>query len=50
MSKDHRNRSIPFFAAGAAFFLIGLTGPRILIFVGVAFWIIGLNLLRPPRE
>ena len=50
MTKDHRKRALPFIAAGAAFMLIGSTGPRVLILVGVVFWVIGLSMLRPPRE
>jgi hypothetical protein len=50
MSKDHRRRSLPFFALGVAFFVIGVAGSRTFIFVGVAFWLIGLFMLRPPRR
>lgn len=50
MTKDHRKRALPFIAVGMAFFLIGVTGPRVLIFVGVVFWVIGLRMLLPPRE
>ena len=50
MSKDHRKRALPFIAAGAAFMLIGSTGPRVFILVGVVFWVIGLRMLLPPRR
>jgi hypothetical protein len=48
--KDHRKRSLPFIALGAAFFAIGLTGQRTFLAVGVAFWVVGLVLLIPPRR
>ena len=50
MANDHRKRSLPFFALGAAFFVIGLTSSRTFLFVGLAFWLIGLMKLRPPRR
>lgn len=50
MANDHRRRALPFIAAGAAFMLIGSTGPRVLILVGVIFWVVGLSMLRPPRR
>ncbi|HZT59723.1 MAG TPA: hypothetical protein VFA21_14025 [Pyrinomonadaceae bacterium] len=50
MSKDRRRRSLPFFVLGAAFFAIGMSGHRSLLFVGLTFWLIGLMMLRRARR
>jgi hypothetical protein len=50
MSKDHRKRAIPFIVLGMALVVIGSAGQRILILIGVVFWIIGLRMLVPPRR
>ncbi|HST52559.1 MAG TPA: hypothetical protein VLJ61_11165 [Pyrinomonadaceae bacterium] len=50
MPKDKRRRSLPFFALGAAFFAIGIAGHRTFIFVGLAFWLIALAMLRRTRR
>ena len=43
-------RGIPFIALGTAFLGIGIAGQRNFIYVGIAFLIIGLLLLRRWRR
>ncbi|HWW77752.1 MAG TPA: hypothetical protein VNZ44_20275 [Pyrinomonadaceae bacterium] len=50
---EHRARALPLIALGIALFAIGLTGHRSLFWVGLAFWVAGILLLRPgcrPRR
>jgi hypothetical protein len=50
MTRDKRRRSLPFFVLGAAFFAIGMSGHRSLLFVGLAFWLIALVILSRARR
>jgi hypothetical protein len=50
MLSGNRILSLPFFTVGAAFFAIGLGGQRTFFFVGLAFWLVALMMLRPPRR
>lgn len=43
-------RGIPFIALGTAFLGIGITSQRTFLYVGIAFLVIGLLLLRRPRR
>jgi hypothetical protein len=44
---EHRARALPLIAVGITLFAIGLIGHRVLVPVGITFWIAGILLLRP---
>ncbi|HZH91218.1 MAG TPA: hypothetical protein VEX70_11445 [Pyrinomonadaceae bacterium] len=42
-------RGLPFIALGTAFLGIGIAGQRTFLYVGIAFLLVGLLLLKPTR-
>jgi hypothetical protein len=42
-------RGLPFIALGTAFLGIGIAGQRTFLYIGIAFLLVGLLLLKPTR-